>query len=247
MIISKSKKFIFIHLEKCGGTSIEIALEPYLAWDDMILGSTEFGITLQVAQEIRKQKYGATHDILWKHSTAQQIKEYLGEEYYGFYKFATVREPIELMTSLYFYSKKIVEGFLNSENVTDLYEWSVLSMPKGWKDEVYLLNYLISELDGTKIDGFIERMLRSNHQSSVPQSLRIDDSVELFDISNINEKWSYILNNLKITEKIKINKENSSQRNPNIIMSDRIKDMIKYHFKQDYEIIPERTGVSWNG
>ena len=47
MILGKHKHFIFIHLEKCGGTSVENALAPYLLWDDIIMGSTHFGEQLQ--------------------------------------------------------------------------------------------------------------------------------------------------------------------------------------------------------
>lgn len=247
MIISESKNFIFIHLEKCGGTSIEVALEPFLSWDDIIMGSTEFGTAVQVAHVKRSAKYGRYGEILTKHSTAYDIQKYLGEKYNTMYKFATVRNPIDLMTSLYFYSKKIVDLFLASEDIKDLVRWSVLNMPEHWKNsEVYLLNYVLSEIDNTGIDGFVRRMVSSKHSSSNPQIWRIDDSVELFDISNIGDRWDEILNKIGIEDYVPLEKANASKRDKTIAMSGKTRDIIKKHFKADYQWIPLRTGVEWN-
>ena len=43
MIICHSRKYVFIHIHKTGGTSVESALEPTLHWNDLLLGSTPFG------------------------------------------------------------------------------------------------------------------------------------------------------------------------------------------------------------
>lgn len=245
MIISKSKNFIYIHLEKCGGTSIEIALEPYLAWDDIILGSTDFGTSIQVAHMRRAQKNPNQEAPLFKHSNAHEIKKYLGSEYDSMYKFVTVREPVDLMYSLYFYAKKIVDNFLINENIQDLTEWAVTSLPNLWKKEVYLLNYVISEISGGGIDLFVKKMIKSNHSSVTPQLYRVDESVELFDIKNINERWLEILEKLNITDAIILEKENKSKRYDTIVMNKESIDLIKKHFSVDYEWIPSKTGVDW--
>lgn len=246
MIISKSKNFVYIHLEKCGGTSVEVALEPYLAWDDLILGSTEFGTAIQVAYIKRAQNNPHQQALLFKHSTAQEIKDYLGDTYNSMYKFATVREPVDLMYSLYFYSKKIVDNFLIGENIKDLLGWSLTNMPSLWKKEVYLLNYVASEIDGDGINSFVKRMISSKHSSVVPQLWRIDNDVELFDISNLNDRWPEILKKLNIVDDIILEKENTSKRSKEIVMSKESIGLIKKHFKLDYRWIPEKTGVDWN-
>ena len=38
MIISNSKRFIFLHVPKAAGTSITIMLDAELEWDDIVLG-----------------------------------------------------------------------------------------------------------------------------------------------------------------------------------------------------------------
>jgi hypothetical protein len=247
LIISHSKDFIFIHLEKCGGTSIEVALEPYLSWDDIIFGSTEFGTAIQVAHIKRQEKYPNLKMHLSKHSTAHEIKKYLDKKYNKMYKFATVREPIDLMYSLYFYSKKIVNDFLSSQNIKDLVKWSVLDMPQSWIGETYLLNYVLSEIDGRKIDSFVERMIESEHPSATPQIWRIDDFINLFDISKINDRWSDILKKLNIEDDIILGRENVSLRDEKITMNKKTIELVKDHFSVDYDWIPKRTGVAWNG
>jgi hypothetical protein len=250
MIISKSKNFIFIHLEKCGGSSVEMALEPYLAWDDLILGSTQFGTTMQVALVNRYGSEYSKNKILSKHSTAQDIKEYLGESYDSMYKFTIVRNPIDLVTSLYFYSKKIVDNFLYQNNINkDQYlDWVINSVPENWKrGEIFHLNYLLSEIDNSKIDGFTKRMINSNHISVMPQTWRLTEDVEMFDISTLNENWDYITNKLNIDDIVILNKENSSPRHDNVIMSKETKRLVRKHFNVDFNWIPEKLGVEWNG
>ncbi len=245
MIISKSKNFVYIHLEKCGGTSIETALEPHLAWDDLILGSTEFGTALQVAYMKRAQNNPDQQATLFKHSYAQEIKDYLGDQYDLMYKFATVREPVDLVYSLYFYSKKITDHFLISQNIKDLVSWAVADMPSLWKKEIYLLNYIVSEIDGGGINSFVKRMLKSNHTSVAPQLWRVDNSVELFDISNIDKRWPEILAKINVADNVILEKENSSKRYKDIVMNEESIKLIKKHFELDYIWIPEKTGVPW--
>jgi len=51
MILSNSKKYIFVHIPKCAGTSITRAIAPSCEWNDIILGSTEFGNEIQNAYQ----------------------------------------------------------------------------------------------------------------------------------------------------------------------------------------------------
>ena len=103
MIISPQRNFLFIHLYKCGGTSVERAYEKISLWDDLILGSTDFG---EYAQGYYKQKFD-----LHKHSFARNIMRALGKErYLSMESFALVRNPFRVYESLHGW----IEGFFTA-------------------------------------------------------------------------------------------------------------------------------------
>src|SRR5262245_17708450 len=100
MIISLNKRYVFVHIHKCAGTSIEVALAKSLRHNDIVLGSTKSG---EKYQEFFKRTIG-----LNKHSTAQEARGFLGETMYAkFFKFAIVRHPVERLHSLYSYALKL--------------------------------------------------------------------------------------------------------------------------------------------
>ena len=244
MIISNSKNFIFIHLEKCGGTSIEVALEPHLSIEDIILGSTKFGEEVQNAYVRRFGMNTVDKNWVWKHSNADNIKKHLGDEIYNsMYKFATVRNPIQIVKSLYFYSKKHVDPIL--KRIENPHDWLYAEQyPHQWAiGETFMLNYAISEIKGGKLDMFAELFLKSGHQISVPQILRTGKDVELFDIAFINNSWEQILEKINISNAPLI-PLNASPRNE-INLSLNMEEKIKHHFKLDYESIPQLIRTDW--
>jgi hypothetical protein len=96
VLIFNSLRFIYVHIAKCGGTSIEKALDPYLRWNDIGLGGSDLG-------EIMQAEYGARFGLS-KHSAARDIVRVIGSEAWLFYySFATVRHPVARTASLYNY------------------------------------------------------------------------------------------------------------------------------------------------
>ena len=94
MIICNSRRFVFVHIHRTGGSSVERAIEPILSWNDLILGSTPFGERIQGPYYSR---FG-----LHKHSTLGDIERVCGSFLVkDYYVFATVRHPIARLCSLY--------------------------------------------------------------------------------------------------------------------------------------------------
>lgn len=94
MIIFQDEKIIFIHIPKCGGTSISFSLECVARWNDLFIGGTEFGEYIQ--------KTWAVRHGLKKHGTATEVKSIIGNDLYGSYiKFVTVRDPFSRFISAF--------------------------------------------------------------------------------------------------------------------------------------------------
>jgi Sulfotransferase family len=94
MIVAHSYKFVFVHPQKTGGTSVSFALDPFLAWDDVVLGGTPRG---QAIDQAFGDRFG-----LRKHSTVAEIERVCGRAVTeNYFVFATVRRPLERICSFY--------------------------------------------------------------------------------------------------------------------------------------------------
>lgn len=103
MIISNSKKYIFIHVPKCAGTSVTRALGRTCQWNDIVLGSTEFGAGIESAY---KEKFG-----LEKHSTVRDVISVVGEDIWSeYFTFTVVRNPFRRIVSWYTFAEKLFNG-----------------------------------------------------------------------------------------------------------------------------------------
>lgn len=99
MIISHSKKFIFIHIQKNAGTSITRYLDKHLTYRDIVVGGTEFGENIQ---PFFRKKYHIN-----KHSYSKKIKALTGDEVWNdYFSFSFVRNPWSRMVSLYTWCRK---------------------------------------------------------------------------------------------------------------------------------------------
>jgi len=94
-MISIAKKFLFIHVPKTGGNSIQNILRDYSDDDIVCLAEYQDGVE---RFEVRNKDYDVT-----KHSTLAHYKSILDPNLYNsLFKFATIRNPWDLMVSFYF-------------------------------------------------------------------------------------------------------------------------------------------------
>ncbi|MGG5820451.1 hypothetical protein [Falsiroseomonas sp. HW251] len=101
MIISHCRRFVFIHIHKTGGTSMEVALDPHLAWNDLVLGSTPLG---QAINDPYQRRFG-----LSKHGSLADIARVCGRGVLeDKYVFALVREPAARLCSLYNFVARMI-------------------------------------------------------------------------------------------------------------------------------------------
>ena len=129
MIISHSRKFIFVKTYKTAGSSLEIALSKYCARGDVLT-------PLDAGEEAERrrlsglgaQNYGKParryriEDLAWllsrrkrverfnEHSAAWQIRRMIGTEVWErYFTFTVVRNPYDRCLSRFYYSKKVYE------------------------------------------------------------------------------------------------------------------------------------------
>ncbi len=107
-MISRQKNFLFIHVPKTGGNSLQNILRNYSEDKIMIFGEHQDGIE---RFEVRNDKYDVT-----KHSTLQHYKDILEPNLYQkLFKFATLRNPYDRMISWYFSPHRGVKEWVRED------------------------------------------------------------------------------------------------------------------------------------
>jgi len=210
MIISHSHKFIFIHIPKCGGTSITKALIPLLGKDDIVLGynkPTIFSIINNIPSHINNKYIEKTNlhqglrqytrsiinkkenngTLIRKHSRAMEIKKYIGSQNWeDYFTFSFVRDPWDRIVSLYYWYQS--------------YNWND---PEGLAKKIRK----IPDFDGFVKSEFLQQPSCSDYICDSGKSI-VDFIGKL---ENFETDFKNVCNEIGLPE-IQILKENISQR-----------------------------------
>jgi hypothetical protein len=97
MILSRGRKYIFVHIPKTGGTALTLALEARAMKDDILIGDTP------KARARKGRLHGVkSHGRLWKHSTLSDIAGLATDaEIASFFTLTIVRNPWDRIVSYY--------------------------------------------------------------------------------------------------------------------------------------------------
>ena len=98
-MISIKNKFLFIHVPKTGGNSVQNVLHHYS--DDKI---TYKGAEIEEPDSVNLERFGVAYKdtSLSKHSTLDEYRQVFGHELDRLYKFSIIRNPWDRCISYYF-------------------------------------------------------------------------------------------------------------------------------------------------
>jgi hypothetical protein len=233
MIISPNRRFAFVHLHKCAGTSIELALEPFLGVNDLQLGSTGSG---EAHHKVLRQVTG-----LYKHSTALQMREAVGEERWNaWFTFAFVRHPVERLRSLYAYHQTLIARKPMTESETVAFRESGKLPPR----PPYRFPCSRAVLETTDFNGFVLHPATWKDAGSQPlQHSLCDESGKLLvkfvgKVERLEADWAQVQQRLKVDASVGRHNASLPLKDAQMaFLSEEARARLRQRYQQDCELL----------
>lgn len=207
MIISHSRKFIFVKTLKTAGTSLEMALSKHCTDGDVLtplipdeerlrrevagIGAQNFYRGLEEYDLRGKLKYlllGRRAFKFGEHMPAWQIRRQVGEEVWNsYYKFTVVRDPFDRCVSRYYYTKKYFD------DAKEVEVWDRNSFDQFLRYHAELINEnwrMYTEKDRVIMDFVIRYEDLERDLATVSRSIGLEHSI-FEDMKGIRAKGDY--------------------------------------------------------
>lgn len=229
MIISPNRRFVFVHVHKCAGTSIETALASQLTVNDLVIGSTADG---------EKNKQFLNELIaLKKHSSAADALKVVGEaRWKSLYTFAFVRDPVDRLRSLYAYARGLAErNPLTAEEAKALAETDTLPARPPYKFKA-----VQSAVKSPTFDAFVCNPRTWQDAGAKPQwQMLCDEAGTLLvnfvgKVEHIDRDWEKVQRRLQIT--VELGTQNKSPTIKVDDLSPAAWVLIRKHYQRDYKL-----------
>lgn len=216
MLISNSKKFIFIHIPKNAGQSITSTLLKYCVSDAEKLVVNLFGarnyirINSKLIQYLNTSLY--RHNFK-DHEKAVKVREALGESFSSYFKFAIVRNPWDWLFSNYTYTLKNKRHYRHNfvkNNINNFNEYVEFEFKNGGVGKYNQSNFIFDS-SGNQLVDFIGRF------------------------ESIETDFEYICNKLNIVERIPHFNRSNNQAYKEYYSEDS-KELVRTLFSRDIEL-----------
>lgn len=234
MIISNSRKFIFVHLMKCAGTSVKSALLPHLTVNDIVLFRGLDGGWHQGLKAIG----GPT-----KHSSAERIRAFVGNRFWDeCYNFAVVRPPFERMLSYYKFLLRGQSRRPLTEDEMAAYR-ATGNLPQR---RSYTSRAARAAFEADDFSGFVEWLLCVPNHPLPPQASELSDADgtllvgDIVRMDRLETDWSRVQKRLGV--EAPLNQKNPSHLDGDVSLSDEARHLLAKAYARDYELFGFKPG-----
>ncbi len=214
MLISHRKKFIFIHIPKTAGTSVNKVFVPYARLVDQCY--YRFWLTQKLifvpARIFKIKKLAERVTGFHKHAYAINVQRKMNpQKYDSYFKFTIVRNPYDWLISLYYYILDHPEHYLHTRIKAENFE-----------------NFIAIQINENKLN------TQSDYLTNEKEQLIVD---HIAKFENIEQELTHLTNKLGIKyESVPfLNKTRSRLGKQEELYSNKTYSQVNKHFKKDFE------------